>query len=178
MQMNAEQIILSRLLPKTGQETQYEYKDDGTVEAGWWKGLKVADNKTRFIAKTINQEDVVIDLATGLMWTASGTAVGCYNGNLVHWAVAIEYCRTLTFAGFTDWRLPNIRELLSIIGYNLNSPAIKQPPFANTYNTVYWTSTTRVADIDQSWAVDFEDGYSRWRVKTSSYRLRAVRGGL
>ncbi|GAH35530.1 unnamed protein product, partial [marine sediment metagenome] len=76
MDMDTGQVILSQGLPKTGQETEYREGDDGTYEFGWWKNRLNANNKTRFIAKTIGVHAVVIDLATGLMWPADGDDFG------------------------------------------------------------------------------------------------------
>ncbi|GAJ23406.1 unnamed protein product, partial [marine sediment metagenome] len=101
-----------------GQITSYRNGDDGEYEAGWWRGRLNADNKTRFIAKTIGGGSVVIDLATGLMWPADGVAAGCNNGVALSWEAAIDYALSLDFAGFTDWRIPNVKELASIIDFS------------------------------------------------------------
>ena len=75
--------IISRGLPKTGQTTSYITTDDGDTEIGWWKGLTDAQNRTRFVSVTISGGDVVIDRATGLMWSADGNEAGCNNGNTI-----------------------------------------------------------------------------------------------
>ena len=59
-------FIHSRGLPKTGQTVKYADGDDGDYEAGWWKGKLVSNNKTRFIQKRIDGDDIVFDRATGL----------------------------------------------------------------------------------------------------------------
>lgn len=176
--MNAEQTILSRGLPKTGQSVGYGASDDGYVEAGWWQGRKIIGNKTRFIVKTLNDDDVVIDLATGLMWAADGNSVACSSGNAIIWDLASTHCDGLGFAGFDDWRLPNAKELMSIIDYALGTPAIKQPPFANTKSSRYWSSTTRQGSIIYAWDVDFSDGIVWYGVKAGSNYVRPVRGGV
>lgn len=175
--MDAGEIILSRGLPKTGQAVQYRIGDDGIKQFGWWQGLKIANNKTRFIAKTVNDNDIVIDLATGLMWAADGNEIGCNNGQLISWNNAIDYCLITDFAGFTDWRLPNIKELMSIINYGLKTPAVKQPPFANTKYDKYWSSTTYRPVTTNAWHIDFNSGIVYQAAKTTSYYLRCVRGG-
>ncbi|GAG60614.1 unnamed protein product, partial [marine sediment metagenome] len=50
MDMRTKHIALTRLLPKTGQVTEHDEGDDGTFQAGWWRGKTVANNKTRFIS--------------------------------------------------------------------------------------------------------------------------------
>ena len=82
MKMKAYDKILTRGLPKTGQSVVYSAGDDGTYQSGWWRGKLNANNKVRYIAKTIGGDDVVIDRATSLMWAADGTAAGCGSGGL------------------------------------------------------------------------------------------------
>lgn len=176
--MKTCQLVLSRLLPKTGQIDVYQAGDDGTYQAGWWRGKTVANNRTRFIAKTIGGDDVVIDRATGLMWAADGTAAGCNNGSTITWSNAIIYAEGLTFAGFSDWRLPNIIELFSILNFNYFNPVILEPPFNNT-KTNYYCSNTTYKDIPAAaWYVNFSYGTTTYRPKTTPYYLRCVRGGV
>lgn len=176
--MKAEQVILSRGLPKTGQTIACRTSDDGYIEAGWWQGRGVADNKTRFIAKTLDGDDVVIDLATGLMWAADETGAGCSNGDLLNWNNAIDFCNNLDFAGFTNWRLANILELASLANYGKRTPAIDEPPFANTSSSRHWSSTTQKGVITNAWDVDFADGIVWYGLKTGNKRIHSVRGGL
>jgi len=170
--------ILSRGLPKTGQETSYYATDDGQHEAGWWFGLLNANNRTRFVVKTLDGDDVVIDLATGLMWARDGDAAGCNNGNKVAWGTALGCCNILDFANFTDWRLPNILELCSIVNHEIYNPAIWDS-FTNTkYDSEYWSSTTRPFSTTYARTISYSEGSYYSGEKTTKYYLRAVRGGL
>lgn len=171
--------IITRGLLKTSQVIEYRVGDDGTYEAGWWKGRLNANNKTRFIAKTIAGDDVVIDRATGLMWAADGSAAGCNNGAIIAWNNAIDYALALDFAGFTDWRMPNINELLSITDYTKNNPAIlEDPPFENTHNFPYWSSTAYIIVPNRAWILDYVIGEITTKAKTDTTFLRCVRGGI
>ena len=175
----AGQNILTRCLPKTGQETEYQAGDDGTYEAGWWKGRLNLNNRVRFVSKTIGGDVVVLDRATGLMWAANGNAAGCNNGARISWSNGITYANGLTFAGFSDWRLPNLRELMSIINWSLINPAISQPPFLNSkYDYGSWSSTTCVWSIEKGWAVTFDFGWNYYFDKTLTKYIRCVRKGL
>lgn len=165
-------------LPKTGQVTEYQAGDDGTYEAGWLKGRLNANNRTRFSAETRGGDDIVLDRATGLMWAADGNAVGCNNGAQITWGNAIIYANGLDFAGFTDWRIPNLKELLSICNYSLVLPSIDEPPFANTIFDNYWTSTTYFDDTLLAWSVLFTVGNGTALGKTDVNRIRCVRKGL
>lgn len=100
-----------------------------------------------------NGDGTITDKATGLMWTQSDNGVG------VDWQTALEYAESSTFAGYDDWRLPNVKELQSIADYNY-SPTATDPdkvgpainPLFNCTPIVseagysdyayYWTSTS------------------------------------
>lgn len=168
----------SRGLPKTGQATSYDTGDDGQYEAGWWLRRLNANNKTRFLVKTLSGDDVVIDLATGLMWARDGDANGCAMGAKKNWGLALDFALDLTFAGYSDWRLPNIMELFSIIKHEDYNPAI-WAEFTNTkYTDNYWSSTTRKFSTSYARALSFSEGSYYTKAKTDSYYLRLVRGGV
>lgn len=170
--------VLSCGLPKTGQTQEYSTKDDGFYEAGWWVGLLNENNKTRFIElEPVSGEFVIKDLATGLMWVKDGASVGCDNGGKQSRGDACLFARDLTFAGFTDWRLPNIFELISLINYKLHTPAI-DPIFTNTQSDDsygYWSSTTRANQTSDGWVVHFTIGQVLIGVTSYSLYIRPCR---
>lgn len=170
--------ILSRALPKTGQVTEYEAGDDGTYEAGWWLKRLNANNRARFVAKTIGGDKVVFDKVTGLMWAADGNEAGCNDGAEISWAGGIAYALALDFAGFTDWRVPNAKELMSIVTYVRVTPALLEPPFINTGIALYWSSTTYSAATSAAWQGEFDTGALTLAIKTDTELIRCVRGGI
>lgn len=178
--MEAEQTILTRQLPKTGALVldPVVERDDFAFHAGWWKGRTYDTNKTRFIISGEGLNRVTVDRATGLMWAADGNGVGCYGAAAVSWATAVGFIPAGGFAGFEDWRLPNIIELLSIVNYGKVSPVIDPAYFPNTKASNYWSSTTRFGTPDTAWYVVFTLGNAYTKPKTDSLYLRLVRGGL
>lgn len=176
--MDAEQVILSRQLPKTGQNLQVEAGDDGFIEAGWWKGRKFPKNKTRFIISGVGLNRVTIDRATGLMWAADGNGSGCNGGTAENWIRSLSVSISLTLAGFTDWRMPNIFELMSIVNFGRSLPATYVDYFPNTESAYYWSSTSSFDIPAAAWSVIFDTGNIYWKTKTDSYYLRSVRGGV
>lgn len=62
------------------------------------------------------------------------------------------------FGGHPDWRLPNIRELESLVDLNAHSPAIPNDhPFVNVQDA-YWSSTTSVYEPRYAWTLYSRDG--------------------
>ena len=98
-----------------------------------------------------NGDGTISDAATGLTWMQADNGAG------VIWGAALDFCENLSLAGADDWRLPDIKELHSIIDYSrspdvTNSPAL-DPMFRATGITneagqpdfgFYWASTTLV----------------------------------
>jgi hypothetical protein len=152
-------------LPKTGQTTEYRAGDDGTYEKGW--------QGTRF---TDNGDGTITDNATGLMWAKDGNGAGCNNGATLTWNNAIDWAEGLTFATYSDWRLPNVKELQSIADYGRINPAI-DPVFTNTQSDYYWSSTTNSVFTGLAWRVRFTNGLVDVGNKGYSYYVRAVRAG-
>lgn len=156
----------------------YEDYDDGWYEAGWWVKRLTATNRTRYVVKTIGGDIVVFDRATGLMWAGDGLAAGCNNGEGIDWSIALTYAHELTFAGFTDWRVPNAIELFSIINQDMSPPRISEPPFSHTTSASYWSSTTYRGGTTYGYIVRFHDSNIRSELKTAECKLRLVRLGV
>ncbi len=177
MKMETSQIVLSRGLPKTGQVLEYEILDDGVFQAGWWVGKTVANNLTRFVVKTIDGDDVVIDRATGLMWARDCTGAGGHEGVTYSFAAQNNHANLLTFAGFSDWRVPNVKELFSIMDFSDSRPCWPDV-FVNTINTAYWTSTTDPIGPTGALYIDTNSGNVAGQTKALNFNVLYVRGGV
>lgn len=82
------------------------------------------------------------------------------------------------YANYTDWRLPNVRELMSIVDYGAAAaPRINTTAFPDTVSGVYWTSTTYVPGTTLAWIVNFNNGGVNTNGKTTTTYVRCVRGG-
>jgi len=118
---------------------------------------------------TINQEK------TGMIWQKADSVT---NKN---WEAALNYCEGLSLASKNDWRLPNIKELFSIVDNSTSAPAINSTYFQNN-GSFYLSSTTNVYTtsgaqvLQKAWGVtfgnygDFNDVY-----KTGYNYVRCVR---
>lgn len=117
-----------------------------------------------------NTKLVVNDTKTGLMWQDDAV------GSTMTWANAITTCENLTLGGYSDWRLPNIRELKSITDRTRANPAIS-PNFTAIVSDIYWSSTTHASSSSGAWIVNFLNGSGGWNNRTGSNYVRCVRAG-
>ena len=154
-------------LPDTGQEESY------TATFGEDNDYQPAASQPSY---TDNGDGTITDNRTGLMWVKDGNSEGCNNGGYLTWEQALTFCEGLSYAGYSDWRLPNVRELESIVDAGERLPAINTTYFPNTMSSYYWTSTTYVPNTSFAWVVYFYNGYVYFGYKTYNYYVRPVRG--
>ncbi len=107
---------------------------------------------------------------TGLTWQDNAD-VGSISKT---WKEAIDYCENLTLAGKSDWRLPNIKELKSIVDRSRHNPALKDG-FTKRSTNWFWSSTTYSSDPDDAWLTNFYNGNDGWDHKSNSDSVRCVR---
>ncbi len=146
--------------------------------------------KTSIIASTPdsdfidNQDGTVTHKTTGLMWKKcsegfelSGTNCLPVTGAAAkkNWKQALEAANSATFAGHSDWRLPNIIELGSIVEVACHSPAINLAIFPNTISDFYWSSSPNADNYNDAWGVYFSNGGYDFIGKDGKRRVRLVR---
>jgi hypothetical protein len=160
----------SACLPDTG--SLCEKSDCGAEDGAYATGCPMDG---RFVD---NGDSTVTDRCTGLMWQKNTADV---NGDgqstdQVSWCDALAYCESLSFAGHGDWRLPNIRELESIVDYG-RDPLTIDPAFG-AFESPYWSSTSFASGrvSASAWSVTFYEGYViGGRKLLDNYYVRAVR---
>lgn len=118
---------------------------------------------------------VVTDNLTGLMWAQDANLA---NGTKL-WADALAYCNGLTLGGHTDWRLPNVKELFSLIDFAFFEPALSDDEgtvkwsegdaFTGVQSNVYWSSTTYALLPSRAWFVHMLNGYVYFDYKDKDY---------
>ena len=166
--------------------------DDGTVQAG------------ATLSYNDNGDGTITDNNTGLMWEKKTNLDATTNFANLHdadnfyvwsgngmeetiwdWLEDVNTDGGLGYAGHNDWRIPNIRELHSIVDYSIPYPGPTiNPIFGPTAGThegtdhPYWTSTSNPEQTSFRWYVLFSNGYvhnAHWSQK--NVVVRAVRGG-
>jgi len=91
------------------------------------------------------------------------------------WDAAKEYCGRLTLEGKNDWRLPNIRQLKTMIRQSRTVPKDAKNAFPDAHSAYYWSSTSNVNDSLYAWGVYFSPGYAANDNKDNSNYVRCVR---
>ena len=120
--------------------------------------------------------DVVVDRMTELVWTR--------NANMAEfplaWKEALDYIATMNrdnIYNFQDWRLPNRRELRSLMSHQTRKPALPEGhPFANVFSGWYWTSTTAAINTAYAWYIHMEGARMFYGLKEQFFLLWPVRG--
>ena len=163
-------------VPKTGQNTCYDDSGNsinctGTGQDGeYQKGIVWPNPRL-----TGHGNGTVTDNLTGLMWTKDAQQIK----GTMKWNDALNACNNLDFANYTDWRLPNVKELLSLIDYREHDPALPWGhPFDNVQFIFYWSSTTYDDITNHAWGVYVCNGYAYNYHKVTDAYVWPVRGGL
>ena len=112
------------------------------------------------------------DPKTGLEWQSQSAGA-------MSWHKALEYAESLVLQGKSDWRLPTVSELetlldRSVLYYELRPIVRKEVPFRDTLS--YWSSTTFKEETNNAWIVMFDGAYVLSYYKSNAYQVRCVRG--
>jgi hypothetical protein len=103
---------------------------------------------------TDNGDGTVTDNVTGFMWQQAVPSA------TYQWANAVAYCPKLTLAGHSDWRLPSVIELASIVDLGQSSPSINGTYFPSTPASCFWSASPEASSPYGAWAVCFDYGSS------------------
>ncbi len=155
-----------------------------------------------------NGDGTVSDLRTGLVWEKKCRACGGLHDvrrrfrwsgfankqTIWDWLDEVNRENGSGFAGHSDWRIPNIKELVTLVDYGRSDPAafehfrvesdahgcarVAEVGCSATANGAYWSSTTFSDFPAHALTVDFAIGFVDDRIKTLPRHVRAVRGGF
>ena len=129
---------------------------------------RLAALEARVFGPPVKPSDTVV--IGNLMWHRAT------NPDRLNFKDAESYCKALTTGSHTDWRLPTIQELLSLVDYTRFDPAIDIAQFPDTTSTYYWSSSPFAsAPADYAWVVGFSDGGADFLHRDGAAFVRAVR---
>ena len=150
-------------VPKTGKTLSYVEGDDGDLRIGVpWPDPRFTDNF----------DGTVRDNLTGLIWTKSANIYGTTD-----FGVALTSCSSCSEGEYTDWRLPNVRELQSLVDYGGDQYSMLPTGHPFTGFGVggqwyYWSSTSH--GVTSAFCISFENG---WMMTMGGGMVWCVRGG-
>ncbi|MFO7570923.1 MAG: DUF1566 domain-containing protein [Smithellaceae bacterium] len=160
-------------LPKTGQAASYAAGDDGDLQMGSLLP------QTRFAD---NGDGSVTDKLTGLVWLKNAN---CFSSR--SWENALEDANTLSSGDCDlsdgsaqgDWRLPNRKELRSLVHYDQTNQGLwlADQGFTDVQTAGYWTSTTDAGSTTNAWQIEMMRGFDGKPGKSTGNFVWPVRGG-
>ncbi|HEC15771.1 MAG TPA: DUF1566 domain-containing protein [Sedimenticola sp.] len=132
-------------------------------------------------------DGAIMDKQTGLMWKTCSEGQtwrrdGCQgDAGVYSWQEALLRAEAVNrgggYAGHSDWRVPNIKELDSLVELACFEPAINVEVFPDTPPGYFWAASPYLSDSEFAWGIGFRHGDSLIGRKTRAYHVRLVRGG-
>jgi len=180
---------------KTGQTAVIASGDDGDLEKG------VAWPSPRF---TDNNDGTVTDNLTGLIWLKDANCIATQYSSFdnddpagdgeVTWQHALDFVAGINAGTYpncgasqTDWRLPNVRELHSLVHFGFYVYAVPNTagtgkwtsgdPFTNILGDYYWSASSYAGSTSHAFGVKFATGWVYFFGKSDSYGVWPIRGG-
>ena len=139
---------------------------------------------------TDNEDGTISDPKTGLIWkkcsegqswdSSNNTCTG--SAQAYNWQQALQQAQDVNGGvgedlDASDWRVPNIKELSSIVEQRCYIPAVNVTAFPNTPSSLYWSSSPYAPNGASAWFVDFFNGNDNAYFKYGGYHVRLVRNG-
>ena len=169
---NPNSIWITNAGGGTGPKLKTETISAGGLKSFHPRAVRSLTTPTIVTHFTDNGDGTITDNVTNLIWQKAP------NTTTYTWEQAISYAENLALAGSSDWRLPNIKELVSINDETTNAPSINTTYFPTMVSARYWSSTTQFAPgATSAWFNDFQNfGISSYDLKTISHNVICVRG--
>jgi hypothetical protein len=156
-----------------------ENGNDLPDDAEHW--VMVRDNVTGLIWEVKTDDGSIHDKDNKYSWYDSNQETNGGNaGRPGEGTDTEDFITTLNadnFGGYSDWRLPTVKEIASIVNMGRYYPAMEKTFFPHVMSAFYWSSTSYAYYTGYAWGVYFDYGSDNYYAKDSSYFVRAVRGG-
>jgi hypothetical protein len=118
---------------------------------------------------TENSDGTISDNFTGLIWQKIQST------SQYTWEEALAYAKSLSLAGKTDWRVPNVKEVQSLNDAKLFRPSFNKSFFPNISSGNFWSSTSHVNGSTKAWDINVEYGIVSYNEKTTKEYVLCVR---
>lgn len=147
-----------------------------TVSAGGTKKIHVLAVRDVYPATMVDKHFTLLDNGlihdniTNLTWQKLAAQ------DSMTWEDALKYATASSTANYSDWRMPNIKELQSLNDEKYINPSIDKNTFTNIEVSKYWSSTTLPNQTDKAWYLDTRYGITTYLEKTRRLKLLLVRG--
>ncbi len=179
-----------------GQDAQYQGHERSYTKLGYGgseleygdEWLMTRDNVTKLMWEIKTTDDSIHDKTKTFTWCdynddTNGGDIGVCDdsGEVTDSEAFIQTLNDAAFGGFSDWRLPTVKELSTLIymGQDDSLPAVDGNYFPNTVGGNYWSATTLVSSNSSAWLTCFADKCVNSNYhKFKNHYLRAVRGGI
>jgi hypothetical protein len=133
-----------------------------------------------------NADGTITDILHGLEWKRcsegqNGSDCSTGTASLMNWQQALQLVESLNtsggYAGHTDWRLPNLKELATLIENQCMQPAINETLFPEAQPFWYWTSSANLTSTsdNSTWQIDFDIGRQFSGSRNGQAHVRLVR---
>ena len=145
-------------------------------------GVQASNPMSAYVIDSAN--GTVTDTRTGLMWDRcvrgwSGAACATGASSSFNWQSALNDAATIgSYKGFSDWRMPNVKELRSLVEECRTGSSINEFAFPNTPAGVsFWSGSPFVGNATGAWLVNFSDGNASIGDRGNANQVRLVRAG-
>ncbi len=134
----------------------------------------VKDNVTGLVWEIKTTDSSIHDKDNTYRWggeTHQGSNYGAYYND---WNVLVNGTNSESLCGFSDWRVPNTTELMSIVDNSRYYPSIDTNFFPNTASVGYWSASPFAYKSYHAWEIYFDLGVSSSDYRVNGLRVRLV----
>ena len=173
---NADRQKVMNAFLQTGQITCHDTNGRGIDCIGSGQDAEFR-NGVSWPARRFEVHDhTVMDRLTGLIWAKDANMAEFP----LAWEEALDFITSMNLDnvfGFSDWRLPNRRELRSLMSHQTRKPALpEEHPFKKLFNGWYWTSTTAAINTSYAWYIHMDGACMFYGHKEQFFMFWPVRG--
>jgi len=152
-----------------------EYTGSGTYSSEPWACVR--DNHTGLIWEVKTDDNGIHDRDRMYIWGGKAALVTQQDRHYNYWDILVDGSNDEALCGFSDWRVPTLMELDSIVDAGRFNPSIDSNYFPNTKPIKHWSSYPSFYPRNYAWFINFNNGNDRFDDVRFENAVRLVRGG-